>query len=402
MTAHPNQVRVTGPLAVHAVGFGEELLRRGYPPESAASRVHLLAHLSRWLDDQGLTDADLTEGQLARFLEARRAAGYALVPTLRWALTLLGWVPGLVVTPAPPPEERTAAGALIDEYRRYLVHERGLAASTVRVYVDRGRLFLSHLDRPEGLDLSRLSAAEVIAFVVDECRRCQVGSATVLVTALRSFLRFLSLEGHTDHPLAGAVPAASAMGGNFLPKGLAPEVVEALLASCDCSTVAGQRDFAILTVLARLGLRAGEVARLELENLDWYHGELIVHGKGSRTERLPLPADVGEAVVAYLTGGRPQAEHRAVFLRVHAPIRAMSTSNVTEIVVRACRRAGVPVVRAHRLRHSAATNMLRAGSSLAEIGQVLRQSRAATTASYAKVDRAALRALAQPWPEVAA
>jgi integrase/recombinase XerD len=401
MTTHPNRVRVTGPLSVHAVSFGEELLRRGYPPEGAANRVHLLAHLSRWLHDQGLTGADLTEDRLAQFLEARRAAGYALVPTLRWAVTLLGWVPGLVVAPAPPPEE-TAAGALIDEYRRYLVHERGLAASTVRGYVDRARLFLSHLDRPEGLDLSRLSAAEVIAFVVDECRRCQVGSATVLVTALRSFLRFLSLEGHTAHPLAGAVPAASAMGGNFLPKGLAPEVVEALLASCDCSTVAGKRDFAILTVLARLGLRAGEVARLELEDLDWHHGELVVHGKGSRTERLPLPTDVGEAVVAYLGGGRPQVEHRAVFLRVHAPVTAMTTSNVSEIVRRACRRAGVPEVRAHRLRHGAATNMLRAGSSLAEIGQVLRQSRAATTASYAKVDRAALRALAQPWPEVAA
>jgi integrase/recombinase XerD len=401
MTPHPDRVRVDGPLAAHAADFGEELLRRGYPPGGAARHVQLLAHLSRWLDDQGLTGADLTADRVAQFLGARRATGYAMVPSLRWAMTLLGWVPGLVVAPPPPPQE-TAVGALIDDYRRYLVHERGLATSTVRGYIDTARLFLTRLDRDEGLDLSRLGAAEVTAFVVEECRRRHVGSATALVTGLRSLLRFLSLEGHTTHPLAGAVPAASAMGGNFLPKGLAPDVVDALLASCDSSSLAGRRDFAILTVLSRLGLRAGEVARLELEDFDWHHGELVVRGKGSRTERLPMPADVGEAVVAYLTWRGPHPEQRAVFLRVRAPITVMTTSNVSEIVHRACRRAGMPTTRAHRLRHSAATNMLRKGSSLAEIGQVLRQSRAATTASYAKVDRLALRALGQAWPEVAA
>jgi site-specific recombinase XerD len=193
------------------------------------------------------------------------------------------------------------------------------------------------------------------------------------------------------------------MHGGLLPRALAPDVVAALLASCDSSTAAGRRDFAILTVLSRLGLRVGEVAGLELEDLDWHHGEIVVCGKGARRDRLPLPADVGEAIVSYLADGRPRVDcSRAVFLRVHAPITAMTPSNVSEIVRRACRRAGVPVVGAHRLRHSAATAMLAGGASLAEIGQVLRQSRAATTALYAKVDRVALRTLAQPWPEVAA
>ncbi len=401
MTNDPSRVRVSGPWAVHAVGFGEELTRRGYPAERAARHVQLLAGLSRWLQAEGLTADDLTVERVAEFLEARRAEGYAEVPTVGWVITLLGYLPALHVAPMAPVAD-TVADAVVEEYRRWLIHQRGLAAATVRGYVDAARSFLSHLDRPEGLDLSGLTAAEVTAYVVGECRRRRVGSAKVMVTALRSLLRFMSLEGYTHRPLAGAVPAASGMGGGFLPRGLTPEVVVSLLGSCDSCTAVGRRDLAILTVLSRLGLRAGEVAGLDLDDVDWHHGELVVCGKGARRDGLPLPIDVGEAVVAYLAEGRPRVESRAMFLRVHAPITAMTASNVTEIVRRACRRAGVPVVGAHRLRHSAATAMLRGGASLAEIGQVLRQSRAATTAVYAKVDRTALRSLAQPWPGAAA
>lgn len=397
MTNDPTRVRVSGPLAVHAVGFGEELTRRGYPPERAARHVQLFAGLSRWLQAGGLTADDLTVERVAEFLEARRAEGYAEVPTVGWVVTLLGYLPALHVAPMAAAAD-TVVEAVVGEYHRWLIHERGLAAATVRGYAGEAGSFLSHLDRPEGLDLSGLSAGEVTAYVVGECRRRRVGSAKVLVTALRSLLRFLSLEEYTHRPLAGAVPAASGMGGGFLPRAVTPEVVVSMLSSCDPCTAVGRRDSAILTVLSRLGLRAGEVAGLELEDIDWHHGELVVRGKGARRDRLPLPTDVGEAVVAYLADGRPRVECRAVFLRVHAPITVMTASNVTEIVRRACRRAGVPAVGAHRLRHSAATAMLRGGASLAEIGQVLRQSRAATTAVYAKVDRTALRSLARPWP----
>lgn len=396
MTADPSRVRVSGPLAGQAAGFGEELIRRGYPPERAARHVGLLAGLSGWLDRQGLGGEGLTEERVAEFLVARSAAGYAEVPSLRWAMTLLGWVPGLVVTAAAQPPA-TPVQAIVEDYRRYLVHERGLATATVRAYVGVARSFLSQLSREEP-DLGALSAGDVRAYVVRECGRRHVGAAKVLVTGLRSLMRFLSMEGRTGHPLVAAVPAASGMHGTLLPRALAPDVVADILASCDTTTVTGRRDLAILTVLSRLGLRAAEVAGLELDDIDWHHGELVVHGKGSRQDRLPLPVDVGEALVAYLADGRQHAEGRAVFLRVHAPITAMTSSNVSEIVRRACRRAGVPIASAHRLRHSAATAMLRAGAPLAEIGQVLRQSRAATTAQYAKVDRVALRALAQPWP----
>jgi len=401
MTNDPSRVRVSGPLAVHAVGFGQELTRRGYPPERAARHVQLLASLSRWLEREGLTAEELTAERVAGFLEVRRAEGYAEVPTLGWVITLFGFLPALRVAPIASVAD-TPVDAVIEEYRGWLIRERGLAAGTVRGYTSEAGAFLSHLDRPEGLDLSGLTAGEVTAYVVGECRRRHVGSAKVVVTALRSLLRFMSLEGHTARPLAGAVPGASAMGGGFLARGVTSEVVDALVGSCDPGTAVGRRDLAILVVLSRLGLRAGEVAGLELEDIDWRQGELVVRGKGARQDRLPLPADVGEAVVAYLADGRPRAECRSVFLRVHAPITAMTASNVSEIVRRACRRAGVAAVGAHRLRHTAATAMLRGGASLAEVGQVLRQSRAATTAVYAKVDRRALRALAQPWPGAAA
>jgi integrase/recombinase XerD len=397
MRPDPSRVRVSGPLAAHAVGFAEELLRRGYPPERATRHVQLLAQLSRWLEQQGLRASDLDEKRVADFLDARRAEGYAENLSLRWVLKLLGFLPALTVAP-PAPDAPTPVEAMIGHYRCYLCEQRGLAAATVRAYLDVARLFLSRWEGPDGeLDLSRVAAREVSTFVLAECRRRNVGSAQALVTGLRSLLRFLFLDRRIAQPLAQAVPAVSAP-KSFLPRGLDEEVLAALLASCDASTATGSRDLAVLTVLARLGLRAGEVAGLELDDVDWHHGELAVRGKGSRRDRLPLPVDVGEALAAYVADARPRGESRALFLRVSAPISAMTASNVSEIVRRACCRAGVPPAGAHRLRHSAATAMLRGGASLREVGQVLRQSQVAVTAIYAKVDRVALRALAQPWP----
>ena len=397
MTLDPKRVRASGPLAKHAVGFAEELSRQGYTRERVALHLQLLAHLSRWLESQGLGEHDLSQERVAQFLEARRAEGYPRTPPLSWALELLSYVPALEITaavPAPP----TPLEAMVGHFRRYLLAERGLAAETIRGYSAIARLFLSRWQgHGDALDLSRVNAQAITAFVVSERRRRSTASAQVSVTALRSLLRFLFLEGYIDRRLGDAVPAVSVPKG-FLPRGLAGKVVEALLASCDTSTKTGTRDLAVLTLLSRLGLRAGEVAGLCLDDFDWAHGELVVRGKGRRRERLPVPVDVGEALAAYLSFGRPKAECRAVFLRVHAPVGPMTPANVSQIVRYACARAGVPKTGAHRLRHTAATAMLGAGASLAEVGQVLREFADATTAIYAKVDRVALRALAQPWP----
>jgi site-specific recombinase XerD len=316
---------------------------------------------------------------------------------------LLGYLRGLGVVPQPLPAVCTAAEELAGAYRRYLVSERGLAGATVRAYLSTARLFLGWLEQPGGLGLGRLTAAQVRSFAAGQCGQRRAAAAGVLVTGLRSLLRFLFLAGHIGQQLAWAVPTPAGFAGGSLPRALEPQAVAALLAGCDRDTAVGLRDFAILTLLARLGLRGGEAAALTLDDIDWHQGEIVVHGKGGRRDRLPLPADVGEALVAYLRSGRPApAGCRTVFLRVHAPVGALGTTGVADAVRRASRRAGLPGAGPHRLRHSAATAMLRNGASLTEVGQVLRQERAATVAIYAKVDRAALRALAQPWPEVAA
>jgi site-specific recombinase XerD len=274
-----------------------------------------------------------------------------------------------------------------------------LAPATIKYYVWAARVFLSERD---GRDLKALTLGEVTSFVVGQCPRFSVGHAKNLVTGLRSLLGYLYVEGVTDHQLAPAVPPPAGWHGSNLPRGVDAAALATLLADDDDATAVGRRDHAIVVLLARLGLRAGEVAALTLDDIDWARGELVVRGKGNRTEALPIPVDVGEAVVGYLHDGRPAAACRSLFLRSQAPLVGLSSSAVGGVVRRACVRAGVPPVGAHRLRHSAATAMLRGGASLEEVAQVLRQRSTQVTALYARVDFAALGALALPWPGGAA
>jgi integrase/recombinase XerD len=395
-----SRVRVSGPLAGYADGFAAWLAELGYTPLSAADQVRVMARLSRWLDVQELPLAGLDAGRVEAFLAGCRASGYTCWLSVRGLAPLLGYLRGLGVVPGPagdPPA--TAAEVLLERYRGYLAGERGLAASTAGCYVAQARVFLGGVAGADLGGLAGLGAAGVSGFVAAECRRRSTGSAKVLVTALRSLLRFLLLDGVIVADLAGAVPAVAGWRGSGLPKALPAGQVAALLACCDRGTVAGRRDLAVLTLLARLGLRACEVAALELDDISWRAGEIVIRGKGRRDERMPLPADVGEALASYLRGGGPaRARSRAVFLRARAPAGPLSAGAVKAIVRRRCRRAGLPEAGAHRLRHTAATQMLAAGSPLAEIGQVLRHRGAATTAIYAKADHAALAALALPWP----
>jgi integrase/recombinase XerD len=391
-----SRVRVRGPLAGYAAGFAACLAGAGYTPLSAANQVRLLAHVSRWLEERGLGPGDLTGKRAEEFLAARRAAGYTCRLSGRGLAPLLGFLRGLGAVPEP--ECLVPAGAvdvLLERYRGYLVGERGLAPGTVRYYLDEARGFLAGRER----GLGELSAAEVSGFVAAECRRRGTGSAKILVTALRSVLRFLVVEGLVMPGLQDAVPAVAGWRGGGLPKALPDGQVAALLAACDRGTATGRRDFAVLVLLSRLGLRACEAAALELDDIDWRDGTVTIRGKGRRDERLPLPPDAGEALAGYLRDGRPAGgAGRRVFLASRAPGGGMSPSAVKAVVRYACRRAGIAEAGAHRLRHSAATGMLRAGAPLAEIGQVLRHRSVSTTAIYAKVDHAALGQLAVPWP----
>jgi integrase/recombinase XerD len=269
----------------------------------------------------------------------------------------------------------------------------------VRYYLVDARSFLAGWVDEDGARLDRLGSADVIAFVVGECARRSVAAAKRLVTVLRSLLRFLFVEGLTGQELAAAVPAVAGWRGSHLPKGIGSAQVSALLASRGGQGGVDCRDRAILLVLTRLGLRTVEVVRLGLDDIDWRRGEITVRGKGRRDERLPLPVDVGEAIVEYLRHVRAASAARAVFLNVRAPFAPMTDAGVKQMVRQAGVRAGLGAVSPHRLRHTVATQMLRAQAPLVEVGQILRHRSPATTAIYAKVDRVALRGLAMPWPQ---
>jgi integrase/recombinase XerD len=397
----PCWAEVTGPLAEYADGFRDELFRLGYTPLTAACQLRLAAHLSRWMTAEGFGTQDLDMPAAERYFAARRSAGYANERTVEALGPMLGYLRRLGAAPLPPGEPVTEASLLLDRFAAYLASERGLAPRTVDLNVRLARPFLHQraLGRGGCLDLGQLTAAEVRAFVLDQARK-RPRSAKRVVTALRSLLRFLHVDGILAVSLAGAVPSPAGHALAGLPRALEPGQVEAMLDSCDPATATGRRDRAVLLLLSRMGLRAGEAAGLGLEDIDWRRGEITVRGKGGRRDRLPLPADVGTAIVAYLRDGRPSgALDRTVFIAAQAPREALAYTGITTIVAGAAARAGVPgPVHAHRLRHSAATAMLRGGGSLTEIGQALRHARPATTAIYAKADIGALRPLGRPWP----
>jgi integrase/recombinase XerD len=397
-------VRVWGPLAAFAPGFSAELARQGYRLGSAAEQLRLMAHASGWLAVRGLQAGDLTAIRVEQLMAERRAAGRSRLLSPRAMRPLLLYLRGLGVVPvvvmAPP---LTPSEALIARYSAYLLERRGLAPSSVRNYVGVARVFLSWRETAAGrLWLEGLDGAAISEFVLGEAPRSSVGSAKCMVTRLRVLLRFLHAEGEIERDLAGAVPSVASWRLASLVKALDARSVARLLGSCDRRRRVGRRDFAILTVLVRLGLRAGEVAALRLSDIDWRTGEVLIRGKGSRQERLPLPADVGETLAGWLARGRPRCESVFLFTRVRAPHGGISAGAVSQIVRRACQRAALPMVGAHRLRHTAATEMLRAGGSLTEVGQVLRHRGPDVTSIYAKVDRRALAAAVQPWPGGAA
>jgi integrase/recombinase XerD len=402
MSIDRSQIRVSGPLAAFAPGFAEELARQGYTLNSERLHVRLLAKLSRWLLDQGLGAGDLHTSEVDRFLRARRTAGYTSLLSIRALRPILDYLRALEVAPSPAVNVVTdPLEVALERYRRYLTVVRALANSTASGYVRSARPFLASRVLPNGLglDLGHLTAADVISFVMARCYEQGRGGAVRMVKALRSLLGFLHVDGVIERSLVSVAPSVAGRRLAGLPKALEPDQVRRLLASCDDSTRSGCRDLAILIMLVRLGLRAIEVAKLRLDDIDWRAGEIIVHGKSNCTERLPLPPDVGDAVAAYLLRGRPaSAQGRTVFIRIKAPHRALSSQAVSSVVVEAARRAGLGRVHAHRLRHTAATEMLRAGASLSEIGQLLRHRHVMTTAIYAKVHREALRTIARPWP----
>lgn len=293
--------RGDGPLAVHIAGFGEVLAEQGYAAKSAAQQQLLMAHASGWLADHNLGVADFTEMVMAEFLAGRRAAGYSAHVSMRGMSPMIDYLRSVGAAPAVVVvRPTTTADLLIERYVGYLVRERGLASSTVVAYARAARSFFAGRLVGGSFDLGSLSASDVTSYVLAECQRGATSSTRATTSPLRSLLRFLFVEGLIDRDLIGAVPSGPDRRMTSLPKAIRTSEVARLLSSCDRETMAGLRDFAIITVLSRLGLRAAETAALLLSDIDWRRGELVVRGKANRAARLPLPVDVGEAVVGWL------------------------------------------------------------------------------------------------------
>lgn len=401
MAIEPKMKRSANPVTALSNGLEEDLQKQGYGVGTIWKQRRLFNDLLIWLEGQQLAMADLTVAKVDRFMADRRAAGVRKLKTRKALGAILVYLRGLgLVPPAENPVEDGPAGEILERYRRFLAVERELTTEAILRYVDCLRPFLDRQTRDGNLDLASLTASDVTSFVVAWCPSVNSGVAKLSVTALRSFCGFLHLEGVLRRSLVPAVPTVIYRDQAGLPKGLEPDEVRRILTSCDTTSDNGVRDLAILTLLVRLGLRRCEVSRLGLDDIDWRAGTICVHGKGNCLERLPLPVDVGHYLAQYLRHARPaKARGRTVFVRHFAPYNALSASRVSTIVADAARRAGVGRVHAHRLRHTAATQLLRAGASLPEVGQVLRHRRAQTTAIYAKVDHDTLRVIARPWPE---
>lgn len=388
-------LRVPGPLAPYAGGFESHLTECGYAAKTRVTHLRVMSQLSRWLQAHQLGVEDLSRVKVEQYLKWRRACGYTEFCSRRALIPLLQTLGSLGLLPDEAPATRI--DVLLGGFDRYLREERGLASCTTQAYLAHARRFLA--DFSEDGDLRELKPADVSAAVLRKSRVVSVGSVQYFVAALRSLLRYCYVAGLIEADLSGAALAIAGRRRSSLPKGVSTADAWALLRSCDRRTAVGRRDYAVILSLLRLGLRAGEVAALSLEDLDWRAGQMLVHGKGGRIDGMPLPTDVGAAIAGYLSRGRPATSRREVFLSMRAPRTGLTREGLSYIVRRACLRAGVTPFGAHRLRHSLACEMVRAQVPLSEIGQVLRHDSASSTARYARVDVDQLRTVAQPWPD---
>lgn len=391
--------RKPGRMGPHIEGFRAWLLEAGYTPGTVRGILKTVGQLGRWMVSADVEPSGLNEERIEAFREALRAGGTRRIPGMRAFRPLLDYLNGLGVLIPEAAVPVTPVEQLVGDYRAWLIGERGLADMTVLRYEKVARRFLEQRATEDGdAHVADLTGADVVAFLLRDTARVSMGAAKGRVAELRSLLGYLYLQGLMPLRLATAVPPVAGWHDTGVPTGIAAEEVQGLLESCDQQSPGGMRDRAILLLLARLGLRCAEVARLELDDIDWRAGEVVVRGKARRRDQLPLPWEVGDALSSYLQHGRPVTSIRQVFLTTKAPIQPIRPDLVSDVTRRACQRAGLPRVGAHRLRHALATEMLHRGATLVEVSQVLRHRDLATTAIYAKVDLVTLRRVAAPWP----
>jgi len=391
--------RKPGAMGPFIEGLNARLAAAGYTAGTRVEMLKVVGDVGRWLKSEGLTAGDFDESRIAPFIAARVAGGFRQRYHRGFFPPIFAHLREEGILGPPPSVPMSPVEQVVTDYRRWLFDEKDLAATTVLRYENTARRFL-RIGRPEGelIDFTTLSGAQVSAFILAESGRVSLGSARGRVAELRSLLRYLYVSERIDRDLRNCVPSVAGWRDAHLPVSVTVQQVEAMVSSCDRSSSGGRRDRAILLLLARLGLRSIEVARLQLDDIDWRAGEIVIRGKARRRDRMPLPFEVGQALADYLEHGRPKAAAREVFLTERAPRKPIRADLVGDVARRAARRTGCPEGRAHRFRHALATDLLSKGTPLVDISQVLRHRDLATTAIYAKVDVASLRDLAPNWP----
>jgi len=391
-----------GPLGGHIDAFVKHLSYQGYAVWTIKYSMRLLADLTTWMHQQQVVITDLAEQPVNTFFQQRyqtlrphrddRAILVKLLTYLRMT--------GIIVEPIKV-VNNPAIDNLLQEFQQHLIDHRNLAPITIQTYLNTVEHFLFHCYAAKPLKLEALNVPEITGFMLQQARHYSAGHTQLIASGLRNFFRFLLQQGITNTNFAQCVLTPARRQLSTLPKFIKADDVELLLQSVNQETPAGRRNFAILQLLARLGLRSGEVASLTLDDINWDEGIITVGGKGGHKDQLPLPQEVGQAIANYLCNGRPSCSTRHVFVRLRAPLRGFfNGAAVGTIVCRALNRAGLhPALKgAHLLRHSLATRLLREGASLTEISELLRHRNLYTTQIYAKVDEIALRRLAFPWP----
>jgi site-specific recombinase XerD len=387
-----------GPLAAHLKTYAQQLRDEGYAVQTGQSQLRMLGHFNRWLQSEGFGADEIDASTVKRFVRSRGKTGKPRKGDTAAFARMLRMLRADQAVPLSPP---TPCQTILEQFQHYLRQERGLSEATIMRQTPIVRALLAEV-LPAGIpDFHQISASDIAGFVQRQAERITTKSAPTVVTALRSFFRDLLYGGAIETDLAACVPTISTWSLSGVPKFLRAEQIQRVLNCCDRNTAIGKRNYAILLLLARLGLRAGEVVTLTLDDINWEAGLITVRGKGKRVAQMPLPVEVGAAIAAYLRQARPDCSSRRVFIRQNAPLVGFANSvAICSLVDRALERAGVESAYrgSHLFRHSLATEMLKQGASLPEIGDLLRHRRPDTTTIYAKVDLVSLRSIALPWP----
>ena len=391
-----------GPLDNYIPAFLSLLSSQGFTQVSLRIKAQILGNFNHWISKQRINICELDEETIDSFFSQHPRPGYLRRGDFSTLCSLIRWLREIhEVKTLLPKIDKSELQNIKNSFSLYLEQERGLTQATLNNYLPVIHCFLAERFGIGDVMLNEIDASDVTCFVLRHARIMGRRSAQLMTTALRGFFRFLYLRGDISFDLASSVPTVADWRMSDLPKSLESDEVELLLQSCDRLNTTGQRDYAILILLARLGLRAGEIVAMTLDDIHWEAGLVTIHGKGARRDQLPISQDIGDAMATYIRYGRPPCNTRRVFIRARAPRKGFSSSvAISNIVHRALKRTGLNPIRkgAHLLRHSLASKMLHHGASLSEIGEILRHSTQNTTEIYTKIDLPALSTLAEPWP----